>query len=211
MRTKDVWSVVHEERQALLDDLEPLAPERWRTPSMCAGWDVHDVVAHLVDSAKTTRLSFVRRMLASRFDFDADNARGVDRERRDTPAETLTEFRRVLGATSTPPASIATRLVEMIVHGEDIRRPLGLHHTYRTTAAVEALKYQLKTGVAMGGGKQRAQGLRLVATDADFVHGDGPEVRGTSLALLLAISARPINENELSGDGREALRTAASR
>ena len=207
MKSQEVWRVVHEERRALLDDLEMLAHERWATPSMCAGWDVHDVLAHLVDSATTSRLSFLRRMLARRFDFDADNADGINKERRAKEVETLAEFQRVLHLTSTPPASLSTRLVEVIVHGEDIRRPLGLHRSYPITAVIEALRYQLKTSISMGGGKQRASGLRLVATDADFAEGDGPEVRGPCIALLLAVSARPVNEDELSGAGSSSLRS----
>lgn len=172
---------------------------------------MHDVLAHLVDSATTTRRSFVRRMLAARFDFDADNAAGVERERRSTPAETLAEFRRVLHATATPPASLATRLVEAIVHGEDIRRPLGLERAYPTAAVLEALEYQLKASVSMGGGKQRASGLRLVATDTDFARGEGPDVRGKAIALLLAVSARRVDDDELSGAGSASLRASAAR
>jgi uncharacterized protein (TIGR03083 family) len=125
----EVWSFVHTERQALIDDLESLTPEQWAQPSLCPGWDVHDVLAHLVDTAKTTRLGFVRGLIAAKFDFDTDNARGIERERGATPAATLAEFRRVRDETKTPPAALATRLVEAIVHGEDIRRPLGLRRT----------------------------------------------------------------------------------
>ncbi len=120
-----VWPVVHHERRALLKDLEPLPAAQWQTPSLCAGWNVHDVLAHVIDSAKTTRLSFIRRLVASRMDFDRDNAVGVEREKTREPAQTLNGLRAVLSRTSGPPASLATRLVEAFVHGEDIRRPLG--------------------------------------------------------------------------------------
>lgn len=50
--TTDVWPTVHAERQALADDLEHVAPDRWATPSLCAGWGVHDVLAHLVETAR---------------------------------------------------------------------------------------------------------------------------------------------------------------
>lgn len=83
-----VWSAVHNERQALIGELEFLTPEQWAQPSLCPGWDIHDVVARLVDSAKTTRLSFLRRLIAARFDFDKDNANGVTRERAATPEAT---------------------------------------------------------------------------------------------------------------------------
>ncbi|MCQ2000632.1 maleylpyruvate isomerase family mycothiol-dependent enzyme [Arthrobacter zhaoxinii] len=196
-----VWPAVHNEREALIRDLESLTPEQWFRPSLCPGWDIHDVVAHLVDSAKTTRLGFVRRLIAAKFDFDKDNERGIVRERTATPEATLTEFRRIRETTKTPPAAPATRLVEVIVHGEDIRRPLGLVHSYPSGSVEAALSYQLKTGVFMGGGKERALGFRLQASDSQFHQGSGPEVEGTLLALLMAVSGRPVHAEDFSGEG----------
>ena len=83
--TLSVWPVVHAERARLVQDLTGLPGGAWSTPSLCPGWDVHDVLAHLVDSALATRLGFVRRMIAARFDFDADNEIGIRRERRADP------------------------------------------------------------------------------------------------------------------------------
>lgn len=201
----NVWTVVHQERAALLRDLGTLTDEQWNAPTACAGWDVHDVVAHLVDSAKTTRLGFVREMIAARFDFDRQNARGVTRERRGTPEETFAEFCSVVERRSTPPAPLATRLVEAFVHGEDIRRAVGLGGNYPAEAVVAALQFQLRTTVKMGGGRERADGLRLVAEDAPVDTGTGPAVRGTALALLLAVSGRPLRPDELTGPAAEIL------
>lgn len=196
-----VWPVVHAEREALVRDLESIAPAQWATPSLCAGWTVHDVLAHMIDVATTTRLGFVRRMLAARGDFDRDNQTGVDRERAQDPADTLAAYRRVAGRTATPPAPLATRLVEEFAHGEDIRRPLGLRRDYPVEHVVTALGYLAKTSQSWGGGKERAQRVRLVAADADTVIGDGPEVRGTAIALVLALSGRPVEPDELMGPG----------
>ncbi|MET3370814.1 UNVERIFIED_CONTAM: uncharacterized protein (TIGR03083 family) [Jeotgalibacillus campisalis] len=196
-----VWPVVHHERRALLQDLEPLPAAQWRTPSLCAGWDVHDVLAHIIDSAKTTRLNFIRRLIASQMDFDRDNAVGVDREKTGEPGQTLNGLRAVLSRTSGPPASLATRLVEAFVHGEDIRRPLGIHRDYPAEHVATALSYQVKTSTKMGGGKEIAEGWSLVATDTSFHHGNGPAVEGSAIALLLAVSGRPIGTHEVSGPG----------
>lgn len=200
-----VWPVVHSERRALLQDLEPLQPEHWRTPSLCPGWDVHDVLAHVIDSAKTTRLGFIRRMIAARMDFDRDNAVGVEREKTGDPEQTLSQLGAVLTRTSGPPASQATRLVEAFVHGEDIRRPLGISRDYPPAEVATALGYQVRTTTAMGGGKEIAAGWRLVATDTPFEHGEGPEVRGPAISLLLAVSGRPVADHELSGPGAPAF------
>ncbi|GAA3287427.1 maleylpyruvate isomerase family mycothiol-dependent enzyme [Arthrobacter citreus] len=200
-----VWPVVHSERRALISDLELLTPDQWSRPSLCPGWDIHDVLAHLVDTAKTTRVYFLRQMIAAKFDFDRANKDGITRERATTPEATLAEFRRVRDATKTPPAALATRLVEAIVHGEDIRRPLGIFHSYPGESVEAALRYQLRTGVSMGGGKERAAGFSLQASDSRFEHGSGPEVHGTPLALLMAVSGRPASAEDFSGEGAAAF------
>ena len=196
-----IWPVVHHERRALAHDLEAIDPAQWGMASLCPGWDIHDVLAHLIDSATTTRLAFIRRMVAARFDFDRDNAAGISRERASNPLATLAAFRKVSASEATPPAPLATRLVEAFVHGEDIRRPLGIARAYPPDDVAIALTYQLNTSVKMGGGRERAKGRRLVTTDASFTHGDGLEARGTALALLLAVSGRPLAPGELTGPG----------
>ncbi len=201
----EVWALVHEERRALAADLDHLEEQAWRTASLCPEWDVHDVLAHLVDSARTTRLGFARRMLVARMDFDRDNADGVRRERRPDPRATLDAFRAVEQLTCTPPAPLATRLVEAVVHGEDIRRPLGVGRGYPQAAVLSALAHQLRTGAAMGGGRERVAGWELVATDASLVHGTGPRVEGPALELLLAASGRPARRHELSGAGADGF------
>ena len=195
----DVWPVVHAERQALADDLEGLPRDAWATPSLCPGWDVHDVVAHLVHDAKTTRLGFARDLVAARFAFDRANASGVARERADHPADTLTELRRVSARTTSAPAPLATRLVEVFVHAEDVRRPLGIARDHPPAPVATALLHQLRTSTRVGGGRERAAGLRLVTTDADLATGEGREVRGSAIALLLAVSGRPVRAGELTG------------
>ena len=97
---EDVWSMVHAERAALIDDLGYLDAARWDEPSLCGEWTVHDVVAHLVDTARTTRLGFMLGLARARFDFDRQNARGAERERGASPQETLERLRRAASRTS---------------------------------------------------------------------------------------------------------------
>ncbi|MGJ5894086.1 hypothetical protein DF268_06740 [Streptomyces sp. V2] len=197
----DVWTIVHAERAALIHDLEGLDDGQWEEPSLCAGWTVHDVAAHLVDSARTTRLGFVAGLVRARFDFDRHNAAGVTRERGASPGQTLARLREVAPRTSLPPAPLDTRLVEEIVHGEDIRRPLRLTRPYPRDAVVRALRLQARTPVSFGGAKERVAALRLTATDADVSIGDGPEVTGPALSLLLALSGRRVALDDLHGRG----------
>lgn len=204
----DVWPLVHAERAALIDDLARLDDTAWQQPSLCAGWTVHDVVAHLVDVARSTRLGFAVDMVRAGFDFDRQNTRGIERARGGSPGETLQRLREAATRTSTPIAPLDTRLVEEVVHGEDIRRPLGISHSYAQQAVVRSLRQQVRTSTAFGGAKELVAGVRLVATDTDFAIGAGPEVTGPALALLLSVSGRPVAANELDGPGLATLTSA---
>ncbi|KOX25665.1 MULTISPECIES: maleylpyruvate isomerase family mycothiol-dependent enzyme [unclassified Streptomyces] len=206
---QDVWPMVHAERAALVEDLGRLGEEQWDEPSLCAGWTVHDVVAHLVDTARTTRLGFVVGLAGARFDFDRQNARGVARERGATPGETLERLRRVASRRSTPPAPLDSRLVEEVVHGEDIRRPLGLTRAYPPSAVGRALRLQVRTPASFGGARELLARVRLSATDADVRMGAGPEVTGPALSLLLAVCGREAAFGDLDGPGVAVLSSAS--
>ena len=54
----DLWNLVAAERRALADDLAHLTPEQWADQSLCSGWTVRDVVAHLTAAASTSPLAF---------------------------------------------------------------------------------------------------------------------------------------------------------
>lgn len=204
----DVWPLVHAERAALIDDLARLDAAQWEQPSLCAGWTVHDVVAHMVDVARSTRLGFAVDMLRAGFDFDRQNTRGIERARGATPPETLQRLREAATRMSTPIAPLGTRLVEEVVHGEDIRRPLSISHSYSPEAVVRSMRQQVHTSTTFGGARELVAGVRLVATDADLSIGDGPEVTGPALALLLAVSGRRVAYDELDGPGVTTLTSA---
>jgi uncharacterized protein (TIGR03083 family) len=197
----DVWPVVHAEREALIAFLESLHEEQWEKASLCEGWNVHDVVEHLIDTAKTTRLNFMVGLAAAGFDFDRQNAKGVARERAATPVQTLQRLRAVTRLTRTPPGSLDTRLVEAFVHGEDIRRALGYSGDYPLLAVERAFRYQATTSVSFGGGKQHISGLTLTASDADVSLGNGPIVSGPLVSLLLVASGRRAALADLDGPG----------
>lgn len=175
-----IWTLVHAERAALISDLEGLAAPRWEEASLCDGWSVHDVVAHLIDTARTTRVGFVLGLARARMDFDRQNERGVRRHRGASPQQTLQRLRDVAGRTSTPPAALESRLVEEVVHGEDIRRPLGIVRSYPPEAVVPGLMYQTRTP------------SRSVSV---------PRSRGPSLALLLLACGRAVARPDLTGPG----------
>ncbi len=200
-----IWQVVHSERRRLAADLSGLRDEQWCLPSLCPGWDIHDVLAHLVDTARTSRLSFVRDLVKARLDFDRANENGIAREKRQDARETIAALTDTANLTRTPPARLATRLVEAIVHGEDIRRPLGMGGSYPESSVSQALAYQLRTPVSFGGGRERAAGLRLIDRKTGAVWGQGDDVEADSIDLLLAVSGRQVDRERLKGSGASRL------
>jgi uncharacterized protein (TIGR03083 family) len=97
-------------------------------------------------------------------------------------------------------------LGEVVVHGEDIRRPLGLGAAVSPEATVACLD-MFKGANFPVGAKKRVSGLRLVATDADWSHGSGPEVQGPALGVLLAMTGRAGGLESLTGPGVAVLRS----
>lgn len=205
--TTDVWPLVHAERDALIADLEQVPASSWEQASLCDGWTVHDVAAHLVDSALTTRLGFASALVRARFDFHRLNENGIRRRRGDTPRETLDGLRAAARSTATPPAPLDSRLVEEVVHGEDIRRPLGLARAYPDECVRRAIHSMATTPSSLGGGRDTVARVTFAADDADLVLGDGPVVSGPAVSLLLALSGRRASLEDLSGPGLGTLTT----
>jgi hypothetical protein len=96
-------------------------------------------------------------------------------------------------------------LGEIVVHSDDIRRPLGLHSDVDSEALLACLEMYKNASFPMGT-KKRIEGLRLVATNVDWAHGTGPEVSGAALPLVMAMTGRLAGLDELDGDGMATLR-----
>ena len=202
----DIWPTVHAERKALADDLRNLGTEEWARPSLCGDWTVRDVLAHMTSAAKLTPPSFFGKMIGSGFSFDKVQEKGVAANRGATPADTLANFESVVTSVKHPPGPAQTWLGETIVHSEDIRRPLAIAHDYPVDAVTRVIDSYRKSNLLIGG-KNRAAGLTLRATDADWSAGTGPEVTGPALAILLAVAGRGAGADGLTGDGVATLRS----
>lgn len=74
-----IGQTVRTERHRLVTDLSALRDEQWNVSSLCPGWDVYHVLAHLIDTARTGRLAFIRELLRARMDFDRANDNGIAR------------------------------------------------------------------------------------------------------------------------------------
>lgn len=156
-------------------------------------------MAHLGAAATTNLWAWFRSMVRARFDADLHNRRQLEAFRGRTPKDTLERFRQV-GAIELPLANSPGGLGELVVHAEDIRRPLGLTHTYDPDGLLAVARFFATRDFAVNS-KSLVGGLTVAATDTDFRHGSGPVVQGPLLALVMTMGGRSAHLGELTGDG----------
>ncbi len=199
------WPIIHSEREALATDLSTLSDAQWSTDSLCPAWSVHDALGHLTATAKLTPMTFLAKLGKAGFRFETFSANSIARETAGGPSATLAEFRRQAQSSTHPPGTVDSWLGETLVHSEDIRRPLGISHSYPIDAVTRVAGFYAGSNLLIGS-KRRIAGLTLRATDTDWSTGDGPEVTGPALSLLLAMTGRRAALDDLSGVGLETLR-----
>lgn len=184
--------------------MEGLGPEEWRAPSLCAGWAVQDVVAHVLSYDELGPRQLASRFARGLFLVDRVNAVGLDEYRSRTPGELVDLLRAHLTPSGLPAGMGGTiALTDGLVHQQDIRRPLDRPRTIPADRLVPALRTAMFGPVLRG--VLRARDVRLVATDIDWSFGRGPEVHGTAEALLMAVAGRRAVTDELSGPGADRL------
>lgn len=198
------WEMIRVERGRLADDLEALRPAEWSAPTLCADWSVEDVVAHLTAGASIGRWGWLRSIAGAGFRPAVHNARRLAEHRGPTPAQTLDRFRGVVDSRVAPTGDLWAWLGEVVVHGSDVREPLGIKTAPDPDAVLVVAEGYVRKDFAVAS-RSTARGLRLVATDSTFRAGDGPTVEGTTLDLVLAMAGRPTAASRLRGDGASVL------
>jgi uncharacterized protein (TIGR03083 family) len=182
--------------------------DHWAHESLCAGWTVKDVAAHVISNPQI-RLRDVAAMSARNVgrSYNTMVYRSVKQwsESR-TPADVLAEFETYAGSTRHVPVTTTVEpLLDVLVHSQDILRPLGLRHDMPPDAAAVAADRARLHGVLMGW--RSARKLRLVATDIGWVRGKGPTIEGPMQELLMICTGRAPYPSLISGDGAEPVVT----
>jgi len=201
----DVWPDVHHERQSLLELLEALTPAQWDAPSLCAEWRVRDVVGHMVSETRMTVTQAAWGFMTSGFRINRYIAKDA-RQRGATPVAMLLEDFRdvVLARTHLRGLSSLSMLQDIVIHQMDIRRPLEQNRCIPNGRMIPVAG-ELWTNRFFPGPKL-FQGIRAIATDADWSAGKGLDVTGPIEALVLTLAGRFTVLDQLQGDGTTALR-----
>jgi uncharacterized protein (TIGR03083 family) len=204
MKSEETWKYIHAERAQMVETLTALSGDQWTAPSLCDGWSVQEVTGHILAAAEQTPVNFYKELISAGFKFDVFTDRAAKRLGAIGPDELIRRIQARTTTTNHPPAPVMAMLGEIIVHGEDIRRPLGLQHRAPEAAMVAVADSYKKSNLLLGA-KRRIAGLKLNATDSDWVWGDGPEVSGPLISLIMAMTGRTGADSDLSGDGLTTL------
>lgn len=205
MTQDEVWAAVARARATFVDLVAGLDPAAWERPSLCAGWRVHDVAAHLTLAPTATYGALVRGLVRGRGSFD----RTMDlltREAGTRPREdVVAALRTTVTSRHLAPGTVPrVALVDALVHTQDVAVALGVPVHAPPVAAREAAERVWAVSFPFRA-RRRLAGFRLVADDVPWHRGDGQQVTGSMTALLLLLTGRPAALAHLDGDGAHVL------
>ena len=203
----EVWAVIAAQRIELADLLGGLTAGDWQQPSLCAGWTIRDVAAHLtlqqVGLAGTAAM-----MLHWRGNLDRTIQAAACRRAAALSAGEIIETIRstATGRRHTVGVTYLETLTDALVHSQDIAIPLGrrLDAPPRVAATAAGRLLSMRWPPPLPA-TRNVRGFRLAATDVSWSAGEGPEITGPMTALLLACAGRAAALAQLSGPGVTGL------
>ena len=196
----DIRGLAADERRDLADYLDTLSAPEWERPSLCGGWSVRDVAGHITSYDVLSWPALLALLARSGFSLSRGNQALLEESRRLGTAELTARLRdhaAPRGLTALFGGAIA--LTDGLIHHQDIRRALGHPRQVPPERLAAALEFAPRARALPAPANLR--GIRAVATDLDWSHGTGPEVRGPAEALLVALAGRPQALADLEGPG----------
>ncbi|GAA1030072.1 maleylpyruvate isomerase family mycothiol-dependent enzyme [Virgisporangium ochraceum] len=212
MDAEERWQVVVEQRLALADLLAGLSEAAWEQPSLCVGWRVRDVAAHVTlipipPSPSSLLVDFAK----ARGNYARFNTTASQRRAARTPVQIVQDFRTSAESRSVPRlVSPANVMWDILVHAQDIAIPLGIDFPSPPDAGADAATriWDLRWPFSFGA-KRRLGRFKLTAADANWTIGTGPEIAGPISAILLLLTGRTEAATPLlTGDGLRSLTTS---
>jgi uncharacterized protein (TIGR03083 family) len=188
--TTTLQPLIAESYLALADLLEQRPAGDWDTPSLCEGWRVREVVAHMTMPARYDEAAFMAELQHDSFDFERLSQRIAARDAL-LPNERLVADLRsdVLHQWSPPGGGEHGALNHVVIHSLDITVPLG-EPRCATDGAIRVVLDDLTGGGLHARFGIDIDGRAFRATDIVWAHGTGNPVSGTAADLALSLCGR---------------------
>lgn len=206
VRDETYWSAVRRTRLGIADMLEGLSEQEWDRPSLCEGWRVRDVAAHVAMVPTITTWDLFSAAPRAGFNPHRMNTVLATRSGSRPPSQILADLRAHAHERRTARV-LSTRdsLFDVLVHSQDMAVPLQVDFTVPPEHARLGLQRVWEMGWPFHA-RKRLAGLTLRATDTAWTVGEGPEVSGPAIALLLLLTGRTSTAvRSLEGPGVQRL------
>jgi uncharacterized protein (TIGR03083 family) len=207
MDREQSWQVITEQRLGLAQLLEGLSDTKWEQPSLCVGWRVRDVAAHVAMAPQVPSLgSMLADGIRARGSFHRLNHDVAVRHAARPTRDIVAELRMYADSRRLPVVTNYRNIgFDVLVHTQDIAIPLGLDYPMPSEAARAGADRVWTMGWPFWA-RHRLRGLRMVATDTDWSVGNGVELRGPIAMLLLLLTGRTATAvPHLSGAGVQTI------
>jgi uncharacterized protein (TIGR03083 family) len=205
------------ERVGMAELLDTLSAAQLATPSLCGEWTVRQTGAHLLMAITVSLPRFVTALVRARGNFDVANDR-VTRAFAERPVAEISAGLRAQArnAFHPPGFGLEAQMAEQVLHGQDIRRPLGLELDFSEDALCTVLDMLASPKAERGFVPKRLRlrdGLRFEASDLDWTFGPGDAalVRGPAASVAYAMTGRTASLGELTGAGVAELTVRGAR
>jgi len=199
MNDADLQPVVAAEFVALADLLEPATDEQWDTASLCAGWRVREVIAHMTMAARYPEDKFMAELRRCEFDFGRLSNEIASRDAGLPVGELVANLRSEVMQHWTPPGGgYHGALNHVVIHGLDVTVPLGVARR-SPDHAIRIVLDDLTTGGVHERFGISVEGRSLQATDLNWSYGSGPALRGKAEDLALILCGRTIPAGRIEG------------
>ena len=196
-----IKDMIAAQRAELAEVLAGLPAPGWDEPTLCTGWRVREVVAHITMPFRYGRGRFALELAKSRGRFNemADRLARQDAAAM-SPAELAASVRSNIGHPWQPPGGGATgALAHDLIHGLDITVPLGLARLVPEERLRPVLPGSLDDRSVKFFGTD-LDGIELRASDMDWTLGTGAPLEGAASDLLLVLCGRTLPAGRLSGE-----------
>jgi uncharacterized protein (TIGR03083 family) len=195
----DLQPVVAAEFVALADLLESATDEQWDTPSLCAGWRVREVIAHMTMAARYPEERFMAELRRCEFDFGRLSNEIASRDAGLPVGELVANLRSEVMQHWTPPGGgYHGALNHVVIHGLDVTVPLGVSRR-SPDHIIRIVLDDLTTGGVHEHFGTSVEGRSLQATDLNWSYGSGPALRGKAEDLALILCGRTIPAGRVEG------------
>lgn len=207
----DLQPVVAAEFLALADLLDSATDAQWDTPSLCAGWRVREVIAHMTMAARYSEEEFMAELRRCEFDFGRLSNDLASRDAGLPTSELVANLRSEVMRHWTPPGGgYHGALNHVVVHGLDVTVPLGVPRR-SPEDTIRIVLDDLTQGDVHQHFGTNVEGRTLQATDLDWSYGSGPALRGAAGDLALVLCGRTLPAGRVEGEPSSARRAPAHR